>query len=634
MECNNINTFKKFYNLLAGDILISTDFMEVHAMAFDDYLGNISSNVYVDVGSTYAGWIEASRDRDWFRVILNAGEAYQIRLNSAGSPSLADPFLRFRYGDGTLIKSDDDSGGGLNSLITYTPNQSGYYFIDVGDYSNGLGAYKFSVKKVDDYAGGVSTSGIVSVESTVSGQIETAGDHDWFKVNLDAGSTYQIRVNSSGSPGLTDPYLTLRYGDGGAIKSNDDGGGGRNALLTYTADQSGYYYLDVKNYDQGTGNYSLSVLKQNTDDYSATTSTAGTIVVNSSSTGKIDSQGDHDWFALNLTAGIHYQFKAVSTGPGQLSDPFLTLRSSSGLAINSDDDSGGRGIGAGGDSLLTFTPASSGRYYLDVSDFEQGTGKYTVSVNQIVNAPQPTPGYEIEVEYAGDPKYAFAFEQAGLKWETIIKGDLPDENSAAWGLIDDLKISATIIPIDGVGGILGQAAPDGLRASGNKLPFHGFMQFDSADMESMLINGTLGQVIEHEMGHVLGIGTLWEESGLASRTNSGQWIFTGPNAVAQYRILSSNQSKTYVPVESSTGSPGSDGAHWAESVFGTELMTPFAGGAGALSRLTAASLADLGYTVDISKADPYSMFANSVSLVGVDGVSNLTKTHVSDPILI
>lgn len=603
-------------------------------MANDDYLGSTSSNVYVDVGVTYTGNVETIRDHDWFRVVLNAGETYRIFLNSSGWPSLSDPYLRLRYGDGTLIKSNDDGGGGRNALILYTPNQSGYYFIDVSDYSNGLGNYNLAVKKIDDFAGGVSTAGAVSVGASALGEIETTGDHDWFKVNLEAGSTYQVRVNSSGTPALVDPFLTLRYGDGGTIKSNDDGGGGRNALITYTADQSGYYFVDVSNYGQGGGKYTVSVLKQATDDYSASTLTSGSIATNSSSIGKIDSVGDHDWFAASLTAGIKYQFKVASTGPNQLSDPFLTLRSSSGAAINSDDDSGGRGLGLGGDALLTFTPTSSGKYFLDVSDFEQGTGKYTLSLNTISNVPQPTAGFEIEVEYSGDPRYAFAFELAGLKWETLIKGDLPDVNTSAWGFIDDLKISATVIPIDGVNGILGQAAPDALRETGSQLPYHGFMQFDSADLEAMLQDGTLQKVVEHEMGHVLGLGTLWEQNGLVSKNNNGTWFYTGNNALNQYRIMSGNASKTYIPVESSTGSPGSDGSHWAENVFGTELMTPFSSGTMPISRITVGSLADLGYAVDMTRADPYSISASSVTLASINDASSTREYDVSGFMLI
>jgi len=63
-----------------------------------------------------------------------------------------------------------------------------------------------------------------------------------------------------------------------------------------------------------------------------------------------------------------------------------------------------------------------------------------------------------------------------------------------------------------------------------------------------------------------------------------------------------------VPVENKGDRPGSDDGHWRASVFGTELMTPAisaASDSSPLSAITIQSLADLGYTVDVSFADPY-----------------------------
>ena len=45
------------------------------------------------------------------------------------------------------------------------------------------------------------------------------------------------------------------------------------------------------------------------------------------------------------------------------------------------------------------------------------------------------------------------------------------------------------------------------------LPYHGTMQFDAADVEDMFNNGTLLGVITHEIGHILGFGTLWDLKG-------------------------------------------------------------------------------------------------------------------------
>jgi hypothetical protein len=63
------------------------------------------------------------------------------------------------------------------------------------------------------------------------------------------------------------------------------------------------------------------------------------------------------------------------------------------------------------------------------------------------------------------------------------------------------------------------------------------MTFDRADLANMETAGTLGDVITHEMGHVLGIGGLWAQKDLLTGPASDP-RFTGPAAVAEYRKLS------------------------------------------------------------------------------------------------
>ena len=226
--------------------------------------------------------------------------------------------------------------------------------------------------------------------------------------------------------------------------------------------------------------------------------------------------------------------------------------------------------------------------------------------------------YDIAVHYSGDPAYQQVFNTASQIWQEIITADLPDVNSGTYGFIDDLLIDASVVAIDGAGGILGQAGPDEFR-SGTSLPDHGTMQFDSADVANMFSNGTLLDVVLHEMGHILGIGTLWTTKGFKS---PGSFSYTGPNGVAEYKVLSGMAGATSVPLET-TGGSGTAGAHWSEAIFGNELMTGFIGnGFNPLSRLTIASLKDLGYTVDIGAADPYSLSGHVV----VDDLSGNSRT--------
>ena len=126
----------------------------------------------------------------------------------------------------------------------------------------------------------------------------------------------------------------------------------------------------------------------------------------------------------------------------------------------------------------------------------------------------PSLPFNISVAYSGNSAYQSYFTQAAQRWQQVITTDLSDVVSSLYGSIDDLLIHASVVSIDGVNGILGQAGPDLFRSSG--LPYHGIMRLDSADLAAMASNGTLLDVITHEMGHVLGLGTLWSSFGLRS----------------------------------------------------------------------------------------------------------------------
>ena len=202
-----------------------------------------------------------------------------------------------------------------------------------------------------------------------------------------------------------------------------------------------------------------------------------------------------------------------------------------------------------------------------------------------------------------------AFKGAADSWTKVIVGDLPDVIISGQ-VIDDVLIEASGTTIDGPGGILGQAGPTHLRPAGAGaaafIPAKGRMQFDTADLAAMQANGTLNDVITHEMGHVLGIGTIWTTKGLLSGASGSNPVFTGTSAKENTGVLK-GAGPTAVPVENS-GGPGTKNSHWRDTVFRNELMTGFVGGApNPLSRLTVASLKDLGYVVDLKKAEAYTL---------------------------
>jgi hypothetical protein len=174
------------------------------------------------------------------------------------------------------------------------------------------------------------------------------------------------------------------------------------------------------------------------------------------------------------------------------------------------------------------------------------------------------------------------------------------------GLVVYIRVQA----IDGVGGTLGSAGPCLVRgAAQNNLPALGVMRLDEADVANLLNAGRLQTVVLHEMMHVLGFGTIWTDNGVIDTTNTADARFLGSRARAACADLHAGGANcsTTVPVHSADGA-GSRFSHWRESLFTNELMTPFlTAGSTPMSAMTIQSLADLGYVVSTSTAQPFTV---------------------------
>ncbi|CAN5903836.1 hypothetical protein BH24DEI2_BH24DEI2_11320 [soil metagenome] len=283
------------------------------------------------------------------------------------------------------------------------------------------------------------------------------------------------------------------------------------------------------------------------------------------------------------------------------------------------------------------------------------TGSFTNTITAGATAPPPTfvlptpnsAAYDITLRFGGaalSKAQQKVFEDAAARWSKIITKDLQniqdfnlppnfvfEGTGQVTGELDDVFVDVVFEDIDGAGGVLGAASALLVRRDTSPdaaLTTYGYMYFDISEFG----NGgffdddqQFQDTVVHEMGHVLGIGTLWDYTGntegVIRRGDPGypegpptvspglpnpdyDPHFTGGGAVAEYQKfldMAGYPKEATVPV-ANTGGPGNYNGHWRELVFANELMTPYAGGAERLSRMTAASLGDLGYTVDIGSS--------------------------------
>lgn len=211
-------------------------------------------------------------------------------------------------------------------------------------------------------------------------------------------------------------------------------------------------------------------------------------------------------------------------------------------------------------------------------------------------------------------------------WESVITGYQP---GTLYGT--GIYVDANNPNIDGVGGTLGSAGPTYVYDdAGYTFTSDGKMNFDSSDIDALETAGKLYDVIVHELAHIIGFGTLWEDNNLY---NDGSGEYTGAAALAAYQA-EFDPAAAFIPVELGGGS-GTANGHWDEvgptSQDGNnstnpmpmgELMTGWADYPSFISNTTLASFIDLGYTVNLTAVPlPAAVWLFGSGLLGLVGWS-------------
>lgn len=243
----------------------------------------------------------------------------------------------------------------------------------------------------DDHPASSATTGRLAVGGSTTGTIETANDVDWFRISLSAGATYRIDLEGSGtSQGtLVDPFLHGVYNSGGKWQTDtsngDVGSKNRNSRVSFTPSSNGDYFISAGGTGTGTGTYRLSVVLESgaADDFAATRSTTGSVQPGGAATGAIETSNDKDWFRVSLEGGRRYfiDLEGVDTSKGTLADPFIYgIYDSGGKSVantSNDDDEAANTTNA----RVTFTPSSSGTYFIEAGAYGEYIGTYTLKVS-------------------------------------------------------------------------------------------------------------------------------------------------------------------------------------------------------------------------------------------------------------
>ena len=208
---------------------------------------------------------------------------------------------------------------------------------------------------MDDFAGDSSTTGVLDLDSTTSGSIETPGNTDWFLIAPTDGEIIRIASDSQ-----DDPALNLVDEFGNIVATGDYDFNADEWVIHVRVDEGEIFYLEAAGV-YGTSNYNLttSIVE---DDYKDNANTTGVLEIDGDTvSGEFDyfgisgniSEDDVDWFAIELTAGHIFEVTTDNHYAGlNLVDELGTV-----LSFGAFDSN---------EKVLTIEVPVSGTYYIEV----------------------------------------------------------------------------------------------------------------------------------------------------------------------------------------------------------------------------------------------------------------------------
>jgi hypothetical protein len=222
----------------------------------DEFLRDAESAVEISAPSMIEAEIQVAGEIDWYVFAAERERLYAIEVELE---TLKDSRLQLLDSDGqTQLAEDDDGGSGLASRLAWKASSSDSRYVTVQGSSGLVGAYRLHLSELaDDHGNDGAEARRVGVPSTTEGQVEAAGEVDWFVFSAVEGTEYRIETTVE-TP--FDSILRLLDSDGTAsLARNDDGGVGLGSRLVWLATTSADYYVEVAGFDKTHGRYQLGI---------------------------------------------------------------------------------------------------------------------------------------------------------------------------------------------------------------------------------------------------------------------------------------------------------------------------------------------------------------------------------------
>ena len=304
----------------------------------------------------------------------------------------------------------------------------------------------------DDYLGAYETTGAVAVGGSVTGNIEVDNDVDWFRVRLETGKSYRIRMSGAESGGgtLSDPYVSIEgergaslpFGFENSAPQNDDKSETeKDSELVVTVLVTGAFFIGAATPGSGTGTYTIEVEEVTPQNQQSNTpatgwpAVSGTVRVGETLTATTDGIEDEDgltgavfayqWVRRDLTTNTDTDI------PGAMGSTYTVTGEDAGKAIKvrvtfTDDE--------GNDELLTSNAMLSTPPLVipdedvtpESSEAREAEGEQETPLTATIHdAPESHDGQEdfsFELRFSEEPKEDFSYKTLKDHAFTVTRG--------------------------------------------------------------------------------------------------------------------------------------------------------------------------------------------------------------------
>ena len=337
-----------------GDVLDVADY--VHSMVTKESYSVTSVNTgeYEVLHSTRKAQL------DYYGGLLKTLKVTATTTDTA-NPTLIGTKAAGNYVKSTFSVSNGGDEGGIGTTLYHSikvsvADDQTYYvlgFIPAGKVVT-LASASSAAYKVAEFAYNPQS---ISLNAGKMVEIIKPGGAEYFMFKPTVNAMYTMETI-----GTSDTYMYLYSSNGSQISSNDDGGEGRNAKITYRLEANKLYYIKIRLFSS----YAVGSF-----DFKITYSSSGTLTYNTPKSVTLNS-GQNEFYTFIPTETKSYDIQTIGSV-----DTYMYLLDANFAQLTYDDDDGDST-----NAKITYTLEAGRTYYIRVRLYNaSASGTFNVLIN-------------------------------------------------------------------------------------------------------------------------------------------------------------------------------------------------------------------------------------------------------------